>query len=451
MDDIYFSDNSKNNKNNKNRGRPLPEEKGRDKFSGQPLFTEQGTKKKFVVNIPDEEIAPNQRSRTPKGKPVSSEAQKRAASNPDHIEGEVPQYIPAPTSNFDASVYAAQNEPEEYHPKNRNSYSRLSYEEQHSRKTPPKRPQHAAKKKKKIKAKIIVSIISILLVCLLGLFGYGYFALGKVSQDKDFVRSNQYIKESQLMTSPDVKNILFLGSDSRSEISGQRSDTMILFSVDKKNHSIKMTSFLRDSYVYIPSKGYHTKLNHAFSYGGTQLLIDTIEYNFHVKIDDYVLIDFEGFKKMIDLMGGLTIEGVTKEEAKYMRDVVKVVYIKEGTNKMSGAASLWYCRIRYLDNDFHRTERQRKVVNALMKQALKTSPDKLMKIVDEVLPMITTSMDRNSLVKLGFNTVFNFVAGKNEQHRIPADGTWTNARINGADVLKMDIDKNIKLLKEFLY
>ena len=454
MDDIYFSDKSKNRQNQSRNNGNSPDRKSRDEYSGEPLFTEQGTKKKFVVNIPEEELMAEPRSRTPKGQPVSSKHQReRMISESSHVEGEMPEYTPVQTSDFDASQYSVpENELPQYPHKSRNQYSKLSYDEPQGHKKHSNPPQHMAKKKKKrTKAKLIVSLVCILAVCLLALFGYGYYALGKVSHDKDFVRDNKYIDESSLMTSPDVKNILFLGSDARGDVTGQRSDTMILFSVDRKHHSVKMTSFLRDSYVYIPSKGYHTKLNAAFSYGGPQLLIDTIEYNFHVKIDDYVLIDFRAFKKLVDLMGGLTIEGVTKEEAEYMRDVVKIVYIKEGKNKMSGAASLWYCRIRYLDNDFRRTERQRKVINALMKQALKTSPDKLFKIVNKVLPMITTSMDRNDLIPLGFNTVFNFVVGKNTQHQVPADDTWTNARINGADVLKMDMDKNISLLNDFLY
>ena len=464
MDDIYFSDKSKNRQNRQNQngnGGSSPVRRSRDEYSGKPLFTEQGTKKKFVVNIPEEELMVEPRSRTPKGQPVSSKhPRERMISDSNHVEGEMPEYTPVQTSSFDASLYSVQeNELPEYPHKSRNQYSKLSYEEPHSRKQHPNppAPQHTAKnskkknkKKKRTKAKIIVALVCLFAVCLLALFGYGYYALGKVSHD-DFVRDNQYIDEGSLMTSPDVKNILFLGSDARGDVSGQRSDTMILFSVNRKNHSVKMTSFLRDSYVYIPSKGYHTKLNAAFSYGGPQLLIDTIEYNYHIKIDDYVLIDFKAFQKLIDLMGGLTIDGVTEAEAKYMRDVVKVVYIKEGTNKMSGAASLWYCRIRYLDNDFRRTERQRKVINAIMKQALKTSPDKLNKIVNKVLPMISTSMDRNDLIPLGFNTVFNIVVGENEQHQVPADGTWTNTRINGQDVLKMDMDKNISLLKDFLY
>jgi LCP family protein required for cell wall assembly len=212
-----------------------------------------------------------------------------------------------------------------------------------------------------------------------------------------------------------------------------------------------MTSFLRDSYVYIPAKGYNAKLNAAFAWGGAKMLVDTIEYNFKVKIDDYVIIDFVGFQKLIDLMGGLDVDGVTEAEAKYMRDVVKIVYCKEGKNHFTGAAALWYCRIRKLDDDFHRTERQRKVMNAIIKQALHRNPFELMRIVEQVLPMIRTSLSRNDLLLVGLSSVFNYIGGKNPQTQIPAEDTWHGQRVNGQDVLKMDLEKNAALLKEFIY
>jgi len=291
----------------------------------------------------------------------------------------------------------------------------------------------------------------VLLLLVTAVFAYGYHILGKVGYDKDYSHKNEYIAASELASNQRVKNILCIGSDARGDVDGKRSDTMVLVSVDNVHHKIKMTSFLRDSYVYIPAKGYHAKLNAAFSWGGAKMLVDTIEYNFKVRIDDYVIIDFVGFQKLIDLMGGLDVDGVTEAEARYMRDVVKIIYCKEGKNHFTGAASLWYCRIRKLDDDFHRTERQRKVMNAIMKQALHRNPVELMKIIEKVLPMIQTSISRNDLVKIGFSSVFNFLGGKNQQFQIPAEDTWSSQRINGQSVLKMDLEKNSSLLNSFIY
>ncbi len=450
MDDIYFSDKPNQNKRKPKSNIDESFESAKDAFSGDPM--PEKTRKKFVVQMPDHERDVVLRDRTPKGRPVSSEP----------VTPKVPDYTPSKTSSFDDSVYlhpmktqqpSMQNRPPQPKPTNVNSPRPAAQPQQ---RPAVSRPQPANRKRKKKKSgvskgKVIGILLLVLVLLFTGLFAYGYAILGKVSYDKDFSHENSYIEAGALAKSARVRNILCIGSDARSEIGGQRSDTMVLLSIDSAHHQLKMTSFLRDCYVYIPAKGYNAKLNAAFAWGGAKMLMDTIEYNFKVDIDDYLIIDFEGFKKLIDLMGGLDVDGVTEAEAKYMRDVVKIIYCKEGKNHFTGAASLWYCRIRKLDDDFHRTERQRKVMNAIMKQALRRNPIQLMKIIEQVLPMLQTSMSRNDLLSVGASAVFNFIGGKKPQHQVPAENTWTGQRINGQDVLRLDLDQNSQLLKQFLY
>ena len=450
MDDIYFSDKPNQNKRKPKSNIDESFESAKDAFSGDPM--PEKTRKKFVVQMPDHERDVVLRDRTPKGRPVSSEP----------VTPKVPDYTPSKTSSFDDSVYlhpmktqqpSMQNRPPQPKPTNVNSPRPAAQPQQ---RPAVSRPQPANRKRKKKKSgvskgKVIGILLLVLVLLFTGLFAYGYAILGKVSYDKDFSHENSYIEAGALAKSAKVRNILCIGSDARSEIGGQRSDTMVLLSIDSAHHQLKMTTFLRDCYVYIPAKGYNAKLNAAFAWGGAKMLMDTIEYNFKVDIDDYLIIDFEGFKKLIDLMGGLDVDGVTEAEAKYMRDVVKIIYCKEGKNHFTGAASLWYCRIRKLDDDFHRTERQRKVMNAIMKQALRRNPIQLMKIIEQVLPMLQTSMSRNDLLSVGASAVFNFIGGKKPQHQVPAENTWTGQRINGQDVLRLDLDQNSQLLKQFLY
>ena len=214
---------------------------------------------------------------------------------------------------------------------------------------------------------------------------------------------------------------------------------------------IKLTSFLRDSYVYIPSKGYNTKLNAAFNYGGAQLLMDTIEYNFGVDIDDYVMVNYDVFIDLVNLLGGITINDVTEKEARYMQNQVNRPNFKEGTNKnVDGRTAMWYCRIRYVDNDFGRTQRQRKVITAIISKATKTNPFKLVDVVKQVLPHISTNIDRNGLLSLGVGA-FAYMRYDIKQQQIPAEGTWWNQRVNGQDVLKLNFEKNKEILKEFIY
>lgn len=310
----------------------------------------------------------------------------------------------------------------------------------------PKKSGMAGKKKG------LIAVLGIILVLVVAIFGYGYHALGGINYD-DGIVPNAYVDESTLASSSSVKNILLLGSDGRDDVTGERSDTMILLSVDKQNKKIKLTSFLRDSYVYIPSKGYSTKLNAAFSYGGAQLVMDTIEYNFGVDIDNYVMIDFAAFKTLVNGLGGITVEGVTAAEAKYLKEVVKIKTqdIVEGTNEFSGNTALWYCRIRKLDNDFKRTERQRKVISAIISKALKVGPFTLMDAVADTVPHISSDMNRNGLLGFGMSSAVKILTYDIEQQQIPASGTWSDGWASGQQVLKMDIEENKAILKSFLY
>ncbi len=318
------------------------------------------------------------------------------------------------------------------------------------RNAPP--PAHArpVPKKKRTGLKIFAAVMGLLLIFVCVVFGYGYSALSGLSYT-EIEDENQYIEESTLITDSSVRNILFIGSDARDGLAGKRSDSMILFSIDKKNKQLKLTSFLRDSYVYIPSKGYKTKLNAAYSYGGEQLLIDTLEYNFKVKIDDFVMVDYTVFEDFVNLLGGLTIEDVTEAEAKYMREEVNRPSFTAGTNHVDGRTALWYCRIRYLDNDFRRTERQRKVITSIIKTAAKKNIFTLIDIVEEVLPNISTNLTKNDLISLAVGAVFKYMHYDIVQQQIPADKTWENQRINGQDVLALNLEKNQAILKEFIY
>lgn len=165
-----------------------------------------------------------------------------------------------------------------------------------------------------------------------------------------------------------------MGVDARSNESAEqtRSDTMMLVSVDSKHHAIKLVSFLRDTWVYIPSLEHEQRLNAACSDGGYKNVVETIEYNFGVKIDGYVVTDFEMFKVLVDSLGGVNVD-VTEKEAKEVTNHPKRygnVTLEAGDNKLTGEQALAYCRIRKIDTDFVRTQRQRTVMSAILKKHL---------------------------------------------------------------------------------
>ena len=438
MDDIYFSDKSK--RRDRNNDGHLPKERfthsERYDMQESPALkkrpSDTAAKKDFTVTLPDEFDVYRDRtpkSRTPQGKrPVSapSSPASRTPSGRRVNSATAPAHIP----------------PERKHiPEHARTPAK-----------PPVKPQ-----KKSLKKILAVAIPSVLLLLIIGIFGYGYYVLGNIDYD-DSITENAYLDESELASSPDVENILIIGSDERAEdnpeaelVSGQRADTMILFSIDKKNKQIKLTSFLRDSYVYIPSEGYEDKLNSAYRFGGAQLTMDTIEYNFGVKIDRYLTVNFEVFKQFINLLGGIPVE-VSEYEAEYMVDELKYIYIKPGVNVMNGNASLMYCRMRYLDNDLYRTQRQRKVIKAVIGKAAKTNLFKLMDIVRQVVPNIRTDISRNELISLGAGAAVKFLHYDIVQQQIPADGTWWDESIAGiGDVIVFNQESNEEALREFVF
>lgn len=346
--------------------------------------------------------------------------------------------------------YQSKSEPRDvyassYSKNNANSFSdqpQQDFEEQ-----PAPRPR---KKRKGLVKKIILSVISLILVCIIGIGAVINQLLSSVEYNQAGHKKNIYVDESKLYSDLRVTNILLVGVDRRQDDVASRSDTLMLVSIDKVNKSIKMTSFLRDSWVDIPGKKY-AKLNAASTWGGMQLVMDTLEYNFNVQIDHYVMVDFKMFQDIVNALGGIDVE-ITEKEAKYMRDVVHLKNIKAGKSvHLNGGEALWYCRIRYLDTDFKRTERQRKVMTAIIGKVKEQSPTKIMQIARDVLPDIETDMTKNDLALLGVGAILKYIRYDMMQASIPKDGTWKNARKNGQAVLEMNIKENQKYLYDFIY
>ncbi len=373
--------------------------------------------------------------RTPHGRPLNGRAPSQRAAQSSSASGRPVQH---PSSSRVPQGQRVSNTAQRLTQPNRPQPSKAH-------------PNHNAKKRKKknssVKVKILLAVAAIFAVVVLALFGYGYMILGDLNYDSE-IEENRYLGSSAV-SDPSVKNILFIGSDARGDVAGQRSDTMILFSIDKKHRQIKLSSFLRDSYVYIPALERKSKINASFSNGGAQATIDTIEYNYGIDIDNYVMIDFKAFEQIVDLLGGIEVD-ITASEAKYLREDVKIPFIKEGKNKLNGFCALWYCRIRYLDNDFKRTERQRKVITAIIKQASKTNPIDLVNMVEEVVPNISTDLTRNELLSLGANALLRFIRYDIVQQQVPAEGTWKNGSVNGSYVINFDEEQNRQILREFL-
>lgn len=274
---------------------------------------------------------------------------------------------------------------------------------------------------------------------------------GGINFDKN-IKDNAFVDSSSLIGKRGVKNILLIGSDAREGDTVYRSDTMMLVSIDTNNKKIKLTSFLRDSWVEIPEKGYK-RLNSATAIGGIQLLIDTLEYNFKVDIDNYAMVDFAAFEGIVDALDGVNVS-ITQKESAYLNKffINEGISVSAGENvHLNGSQALAYCRIRKLDSDFYRTERQRKVMFAIKDKASQASLPTLLKVAKEITPFVQTDLSKSEITKLSVKASTSYLKYDIEQMSIPADGTWKSATKSGQSVLVFDIEENSRLLKNFIY
>ncbi len=249
-------------------------------------------------------------------------------------------------------------------------------------------------------------------------------------------------------TSDNVVNILLIGQDAREGWGRSRSDSMILVTFHKEKKTITLTSFLRDLYVKYPD-GHSDKLNHSYVYGGMELLNQCLEINFGVKVDGNVEVDFSRFPDVINLLGGVDME-LRSDEAGYINASTGRYSLGPGLMHLDGEQALQYSRIRHLDADadFSRTNRQRKVINALIEKFRNTKLTTLLGLLDELLPMVATDMTNGDMI--GYATdLFPMLAGCTiVSQRIPADDQYTLATIGGMSCVVADMDAARALIAE---
>lgn len=323
-------------------------------------------------------------------------------------------------------------------------------------------PEKKKKKKKKKKRHpvrntvLVLLCISIAAVSCVGFYGYNTVnrLLSSFNTDEP-LKDNEYIDDSELYRDSEQTNILLIGVDARESDVSSRSDTMMLLTIDNKNGQIKLTSFLRDSYVKIAGRK-KEKLNAAYFRGGIQGLVDTLELNFKVEIPYYMLVDFEIFTTVVDMLGGIEVE-VTEKESAYSKktptDRGGYLPLEAGENiHLNGTEALWYSRMRYLDSDFMRTQRQRKVITAIVEKAKLQKPQELLELAETIIPLIKTNITADEMKKLGVDAVLDKAYNYSiVQQQIPADETWSNKTISGVGAcLVMDLDENAEILANFL-
>ena len=291
--------------------------------------------------------------------------------------------------------------------------------------------------------KITIALISILIIIPLMGIGYIYFKLNSI-YDKEEAKQINATEESERNKANGVTNILLVGVDGNNMEKGNRSDAMMIATIDEKNNDIRITSLARDTYVDI--EGYSTeKLTHAYAYEGASLLISTIKNNFGIDVDKYIAVSFESFEKIIDILGGVEIN-VSEKEVSQINGVNN-----SGIQTLNGSQALAYSRIRYIDSAYERDNRQRTVIEALYNKFANGSSDNIIEIANEVLRYTKTNMAPLEIVSIA-NKAIKIKDTDFDQVEFPFEEARKDNNISEKGwVIEWDKDYNKDKLNKFIY
>lgn len=256
-------------------------------------------------------------------------------------------------------------------------------------------------------------------------------------------------------------NILLIGVDRRDDSWYGNSDVMMLVTVNPKKETVFLISFLRDLYANIPEVGVR-KLNASCAYGGAELCVETIRSNYGVEIDNYAMVDFNAMIAIVDVLGGIELE-VSVDEAEVANKYIKSMcdandepyekhqIIGSGLLSLDGYQTVGYARNRYTGktSDFGRTERQRKVLEAIMVKAKSGglgSLDAILSLAQAVLPYVTHDIDEGTLLKL-MSKLPNWLNYTIEEQHIPYDDMYHSEN----EILIPNMEETIKKLRETIY
>ncbi len=309
--------------------------------------------------------------------------------------------------------------------------------------------------------KIVAIILAVVLAFGAILFVMANSVVGKFTKAEDI----EHIDGVELVSDKNVRNILLIGCD-KANGGSSRSDSIMIASVNKSTGRITICSILRDTHLYIPGER-EAKVNAAYAWGGANLLIQTIEHNFGIKIDDYATVNFEMFTALVDGLGGVDVE-VTEDEADYINNRHRYgkekkpdVFESGESVHLNGYQALWYSRIRKLDSDFMRTQRQRKVISAIASKVKgQINPIGIFGLVStakEVAPYIETTLSTSDfwslifslsgcLTKSGADTDKLLVS-----QQIPFDDTWWYSSQWDGSSISIDLEENKQMLYTLLY
>lgn len=314
--------------------------------------------------------------------------------------------------------------------------------------------------------KILLATLSVILIVALGGFGFIYSNLNKMYVKDESVNAQEKGDETVQGTEVEgITNILLVGTDGANVERSNRSDSVMLVTIDNKNKDIKISSIARDTYVDIP--GHSTeKLTHAYAYGGIDLLKQVFEVNFDIKVDKYIAVNFVSFMDIMDEIGGVEVnveEKDVNEINKYIdacydyyydrKDEIEKQYItKAGKQRLNGYQALAFSRIRYTDSAYARDNRHREVAESVYKEFLNSGAKEYQRAAEIIIENTKTNISPMEMINLGF-TALKINDKEIDQLQFPL-AEYRNGHIISKKkgwVIEWDKEPNLNAWHSFIY
>lgn len=341
----------------------------------------------------------------------------------------------------------------------------------------------SVRKKLPVPAKIAMGVLAAVLVLVVGvyvLFDYFYHQMNIQKAENETPAAQEYFDTDEnignleeldpnsiqldsavaVESDKEVVNILLCGEEAIGGGRG-RTDSIMIATINSVDQELKLTSIMRDSYVQIP--GYtDNKINAAYHNGGMASLIKTVKKNFGIEVDGYVLVNFDSFEDIVDAVGGIDIT-LDEKEVRYLNSTNYISdpsnhTLSVGKNHMNGNQALGFARVRYVMRDgeygdFARTLRHRTVMQALFQRVQDKSTLELIAMIPKILPMLTTDIKKNDLVK--YITMGVKVREQNSNIatlNVPVEGAYKITRARGMSIILPEpLSKSVDQMQEFIY
>ncbi|MCC8162509.1 MAG: LCP family protein [Lachnospiraceae bacterium] len=322
-----------------------------------------------------------------------------------------------------------------------------------------------ASQKKKGKKKRRLIIFGVELVAILVLI-IGFWVVSKLDTlqrpdvDTEEIQVTETIQESTGQKMSGYTTIALFGLDTRQAGqlgSGNRSDTIIIASINNDTKEVKLVSVYRDTYLNL-ANGKYNKCNGAYSAGGPEKAISMLNMNLDLDIQYYVSVDFLGLTKTVDYLGGVEID-VDEAELEHLNNYIvetsevtgieTTALTSAGLQTLDGVQATSYCRIRYTaGDDFKRTERQREVILQLVSKAKETDISTINEIINAVFPLVATNYTNEELIAMAPELLTYDIV---DTTGFPFDKVSSTISGKGSCVVPVDLEENVKQLHEYLF